>query len=87
MVKKSPARQEMKAGSLGQEDPMQKEMAAHSSVLSWRIPWTEEPGRLQSRGLRVRHDLVTKQQLWFHRPTTLMDLFSTKLSSIIFIKQ
>ena len=43
--------------SLGQEDPMEEEMAAHSSILAWRIPWTEEPGGLQSRGLqRVRHD-------------------------------
>ena len=50
-----------KAGDLGsvpgQEDPLEKEMAAHSSTLAWRIPWTEEPGRLQSMGLkRIRHD-------------------------------
>ena len=45
--------------SLGQEDPMEEEMATHSSILAWRIPWTEEPGGLQSRGLqRVGHDLV-----------------------------
>jgi len=43
--------------SLGQEDPLEKEMATHSSTLAWKIPWTEEPGRLQSMGLqRVRHD-------------------------------
>ena len=43
--------------SLGQEDPLEKEMAAHSSVLAWEIPWTEEPGRLQSTGLqRAGHD-------------------------------
>ena len=43
--------------SLGQGDPLKEEMATHSSILSWRIPWTEEPGRLQSMGLqRVRHD-------------------------------
>jgi len=43
--------------SLGWEDPLEKEMAAHSSILAWRIPWTEEPGGLQSMGLqRVRHD-------------------------------
>ena len=43
--------------SLGREDPMEKVMATHSSILAWRIPWTEEPGRLQSIGLqRVRHD-------------------------------
>ena len=43
--------------SLGWEDPLEKEMATHSSILAWRIPWTEEPGRLQSMGSqRVRHD-------------------------------
>ena len=43
--------------SLGQEDPLEKEMATHSSTLAWKIPWTEEPGRLQSMGLqRVEHD-------------------------------
>ena len=43
--------------SLGQEDPMEKGMATHSSILAWRIPWTEEPGGLQSMGSqRVRHD-------------------------------
>ena len=42
---------------LGQEDPLEKEMAAHSSTLAWKIPWTEEPGRLQSMGSqRVGHD-------------------------------
>ena len=46
---------------LGQEDPLEKEMAPHSSTLAWRVPWTEEPGGLQSMGLqRVRHDLATK---------------------------
>ena len=45
------------AGSQGEEDPLEKEMATHSSNLAWRIPWTEEAGRLQSMGLqRVRHD-------------------------------
>ena len=47
--------------SLGQEDPLKKEMATHSSVLAWEIPWTEELGRLQSMGSqRVGHDLVTE---------------------------
>ena len=49
--------QEMKVQSLDWEDPLDKEMATHSSILAWRIPWTEEPGGLQSTGLqRVRHD-------------------------------
>ena len=42
--------QERWVGSLGPEDPLEKEMATHSSILAWRIPWTEEPGGLQSRG-------------------------------------
>ena len=57
MVKNLPAVQETQVLSLGWEDPLEKGMAAHSSVLAWRIPWTEEPGGLQSMGLqRVGHD-------------------------------
>ena len=49
--------------SLSQEDPLEKEMATHSTILAWEIPWTEEPGRLYSMRLqRVRHNLKTKQQ-------------------------
>ena len=49
--------QEIWVRFLGWEDPLEKEMATHSSILAWKIPWTEEPGRLQSMGLqRVRHD-------------------------------
>ena len=49
--------QEMWVQSLGREDPLEKEMATHSSILAWRIPWTEKPGGLQSMGSqRVRHD-------------------------------
>ena len=52
--------QEIQVRSLGQEDPLEKGMAAHSSVLAWRIPWTEEPGRLQSMGSQgVRYDWAT----------------------------
>jgi len=55
MVKNLPAVQETRIQSLGQEDPLEKGMATHSSILAWRIPWTQEPGRLQSMGLqRVR---------------------------------
>ena len=57
MVKNLPAMQETRIPSLGGEDPLEKEMAAHSSILAWKIPWTEEPGRLQSMGSqRIRHD-------------------------------
>ena len=60
-VKNPPAIQETRVQSLGWEDPLEKGMATHSSILAWRIPWAEEPGGLQSVGLqRVRHDLVTK---------------------------
>ena len=57
MVKTLPAMQETWIRPQGQEDPLEKGMAIHSSFLAWRIPWTEEPGGLQSMGLqRVRHD-------------------------------
>ena len=49
-VKKLPAVQEIQVRSLGQEDPLEKEMASHSSILAWRIPWTEEPSGWQSCG-------------------------------------
>ena len=55
MEKNLPANQDMWVCSLGQKDPLEKEMATHSSILAWEIPWTEEPGGLQSMGLqRVR---------------------------------
>ena len=57
MVKNLPTMQETWAQSLGQKDPMEKGMTTHSGVLVWRIPWTEEPGGLQSMvSQRVRHD-------------------------------
>ena len=56
-VMRLPAMQETWVRSLGQEDPLEKEMATHSSILAWKIPWTEKPGRQQSMGSqRVRHD-------------------------------
>ena len=56
-VKNLPVGQEIQVRSLGQEDPLEKEMATHASILAWRIPWTEEPGRLQSMGSqRVGHN-------------------------------
>ena len=60
MVKNLPVIQETRVQSLGREDPLEKGMAIHSSVLDWRIPWTEEPGRLQFMGSqRVGHDWGT----------------------------
>ena len=57
LVKNPPAVQETWVRSLGWEDPLEKGLATHSSILAWRIPWTDEPGRLQSIGSqRVGHD-------------------------------
>ena len=57
MVKRLPSTQETRGQSLGWEDPLQKEVATHSGSLAWKIPWTEDPGRLQSmESKRVRHD-------------------------------
>ena len=65
MVKHLPTMREAPVRSPGQEDPLEKEMATHSSILAWKIPWTEEPGRLQSTGSkRVGHDWATSL-LWF----------------------
>ena len=57
MVKNLPAMQETQVQSLGWEDPLEKEMATHSSILAWRMLWTEEPGRLQSMGSQSRTQL------------------------------
>ena len=65
-VKNLPTMQETCVQSLGQEDPMEKEMATHSSIIPWEIPRTEEPGRLQFMGLqRDGRDWVTKFQFQF----------------------
>ena len=57
MVKNALAMQETQVPSLGRKDPLEKEIATHSSILAWRIPWTEEPGGAQSMGSqRARHD-------------------------------
>ena len=63
-VKRLSAMQETWVQSLGREDPLEKEMATHSSTLAWKILWMEEPGRLQSMGSqRVRHDWATSLSL------------------------
>ena len=55
--------QETQVQSLGREDPLEKEMVTHSSILAWEIPWTEEPGRLQSMGSqRIGHNLATEHR-------------------------
>ena len=60
MIKSLPAMRETRVQTLGWENPLEKAMATHSSILAWKSPWPEEPGRLQSMGLQiVRHDWVT----------------------------
>ena len=64
MVKNLPAIQETQVRSLGQEDPLEKEMATHSSILAWKIPWVEELGGLQSMGSqRIEHDWATNTRM------------------------
>ena len=66
-VKRLPAMRETWVQPLGWEDPLEKEMPAHSSILAWKIPWTEEPGRLWSTGWqRVRHN-NSMVPLYLHR--------------------
>ena len=79
MVKNLPANAE-NTGSLGQEDPLGKEMATLSSILAWRIPWTEEPGGLQSMGSqRVRHDRMTNTHTHTHTHTHIFSQFTKNL--------
>ena len=63
-VKHLPTLQESRVRSLGWEDPLEEEMATHSIILAWEIPWSEKPGGLQSMGSqkKIGHDLVTKKQ-------------------------
>ena len=83
MVKNLPAMQQAPVRSLGQENPLEKGMATLSSTLAWRIPWTEEPGRLQSVWLqRVRHDLMTTPTLWI-----LKTVLGEVLRKLVFIKE
>ena len=59
VVKNPPAMQETQVWTLGQEDPLKKELATHSSILAWEIPWTEEYGGLQSMGLQKSPSVMT----------------------------
>ena len=75
-VKNLPVIWETQVQSLGCKDPLEKGMATHSSILAWRIPWTEEPGRLQSRGpQRVKHDWASNTHTHF----LLYILFTTRI--------
>ena len=64
LVKNLPAMQEIQDQSLGQEDPLEGEMATHFSILAWRILWTEEPGGLQSMGLQGVGHFIMSQELF-----------------------
>ena len=80
VVKNLPAVQETQIQSLSWEDPLEKEMASHSSILAWRFPWTEEPGRLWSRGSqRVGHDWLANTQWSFS--STISHLLPPPVSS------
>ena len=82
MVKRLSAMQETRVWSLGWEDPLEKEMAAHSSILAWKIPWTAEPGRLPSMGSqRVGHDWASSVSLFtFHFQYSLEKEMGTHFS-------
>ena len=71
MVKNLPARQETCVQFLGREDPLEKGMAAHSSILAWRIPWTEELGRLQSSRVENSWTRLSDQHFHFHFTFTI----------------
>ena len=82
-LKPLPAMWETWVQSLGWEDPLEKEMATHSSILAWRIPWTEEPGGLQSTGLqRVRHDRATSFSLSLSRRRDLEEKWLVTCSKV-----
>ena len=80
-LKHLPGMRETRVRSLGQEDPLEKEMATHFSTLAWRIPWKEEPGRLQSIGSqRVRHDWATSLSFYFNQVKNLIVIFCSTCS-------
>ena len=70
--------------SLGREDPLEKEMATYSSTLAWRIPWREEPGRLQSTGLqRVRHDWATSLHFTSHSSKVMLKILQARFQQYV----
>ena len=84
LVKNLPAMQETRVQSLGQEDPLEKEMATHSSILAWRIPWAEEPGRLQSTGSQESDTTLRLNHHHHHSPRGHKESDTTEQLKIAF---
>ena len=82
MVKNLPAKQEMQVGSLGQEDPLEEGMATHCSILGWGIPWTEEPGGLQSTGLQRESDMTERLKNNSSRPAPRLKVMETEIREV-----
>ena len=83
VVKSPPAMQEMWVQSLGWEDPLEEEVATHSSILAWEVSWTEKTGRLQSTGLQsIRHDSATKQDNFIWKAIVCMINWFSNLSVV-----
>ena len=86
MVKNLPAVQENQVWSLGQEGSLEKGMATHSSILAWELPWIEEPGGLQSKGLpRVRHDWATNTSTILSPLTCLCSFVKDQLTLFVWV--
>ena len=85
MVKRLSAMQETWVRSLGQEDPLEKEMEAHSSILAWKVPWIAEPRRLQTMGSqRVGHDCTTSLHMYMHiRFSIYIQIYRLSLHGLI----
>ena len=82
-LKHLPGMRETRVWSLGREDPLEKEMATHSSILAWRIPWREEPGRLQSMGSqRVGHDWETSLHRYLYNSKTCLAFIFFRLHDL-----
>ena len=81
MVKNPPAMQETQVRSLGQKDPIEKGMTTHSSILAWRIPQTEEPGRFQSMGLQRVHGVALSYPIISTEPGNISALFALDQAS------
>ena len=88
MVKRLPTMQETRIQSLGREDPLEKEMTTHSSILAWKIPWTEEPGRLQSmESQRVGHDFFKAEEWNLSNLFVFLNKNAKQRSRKVFLKE